>query len=147
MPELTKVLTEEDLRAPGRMSQLDLSPYLELLSTVKQQGVGGIVTLGEGESQRTEKRRFSLASKQQGYRLIWRSSPPRQLRFVLAEEGQPAPGGRRRQAPTGQPDDQVVIDAVMTDDVAAVTETTPNVEEVPEPAPQTKNGRRRRKTG
>ena len=139
MPELTKVLTEEDLRARGRMSQLDLSPYLELLSTVRQQGVGGIVTLGEDENQRAEKRRLSLASKQQGYRLIWRSSPPRQLRFVLAEEGQPAPGGRPRRRQEEQQTEQLAGERAMTAEMDALAEATS------EPAPQPANGRRRRK--
>ena len=120
-------------------------PYLELLSTVKQQGVGGIVTLGEEESQRTEKRRLSIASKQQGYRLIWRRSEPRQLRFVLAEEGQRAPGSRQRRTPADQQVEQLVAEAVMTDDVAAVTEATPTAAAEATPAPQAKNGRRRRR--
>src|SRR3712207_435190 len=97
MPELTRVLSEEDLRARARANQLDLSAYMELLSTVREQnGVGGVVTLSDDEQQRTEKRRLSLAAKQQGARLIWRRSDPGQLRFVLAEEGQPAPGSRTR---------------------------------------------------
>ena len=145
MPELTRVLTEEDLKARVRTSQLDLSSYMELLSTVKQQGVGGIVTLGEDEQQRTEKRRLSLAAKQQGYNLTWRRSDPGQLRFVLAEEGQRAPGSRQRRTPADQQVEQLVADAVMTDDVAAVTEGTANAEAEAAPAPQARNGRRRRR--
>ena len=69
MPQLARVLTEEDLRARTRQSHLDLAPYLELIDTVRQNGVGGIVTLGEGENQRAEKRRLSMAAKQQGCEL------------------------------------------------------------------------------
>ena len=105
MPELTRVLSEEDLRARARTNQLDLSAYMALLSTVRQQGVGGIVTLGEDEQQRTEKRRLSLAAKQQGYKLTWRTADPGQLRFVLAEPGAPTPGSRRRErAPEPEPE-------------------------------------------
>jgi hypothetical protein len=107
MPELAKVLTTEDLSRRSAVSRLDLSAYLSLIDAVRRQrGVGGEVTLNEGESQRTEKRRLSLAAKEQGYRLVWRRAPPGQLRFVLAEEGQPVPGGRPRrvQAPAPQPE-------------------------------------------
>ena len=143
MPELTKVLTEEDVRARGRMSQLDLSPYLELLSTVRQQGVGGIVTLGEAENQRAEKRRLSMAAKQQGLNLTWRrAAEPRQLRFVLAEEGQPRPGGRARRTRAAQQDT-----GELADEFPAVSEPSANGETEPAAAPQPANRRGRRKAG
>ena len=70
MPELTRVLSEEDLARRGGMPRLDLATYVNLIERVRdEQGVGGIVTLGPGEGQRTEKRRLSLAAKQQGYKL------------------------------------------------------------------------------
>src|SRR3712207_3673813 len=115
MPELTRVLSEEDLRARARTNQLDLSANMALLSTVReQQGAGGIVTLGEDEKQRTEKRRLSLAGKQQGYALTWRKADPGQLRFVLAEEGQPAPGSRTRRPQAEQQMESTGGEGVMT---------------------------------
>jgi hypothetical protein len=104
MPQLARVLSPEDLRRREPGSQLDLIPYLGLLETVRaQEGVGGIITLTEGERQRTEKRRLSLAAKQLGVRLSWRKADPDELRFVLAPEGQPAPGSRTRHGRTPGP--------------------------------------------
>ena len=146
MPELTKVLSEEDLARHGGMPRLDLATYVSLIDRVRnEQGVGGIVTLGPGEGQRTEKRRLSLAAKQQGYKLTWRRSDPGQLRFVLAQEGQRAPGGRQRRTPADEQVEQLVADAVMTDDVAAVTEATATAATDAAPAPPARNGRRRRR--
>jgi hypothetical protein len=125
MPELTKVLLPEDLQRRGAVSALDLSPYLAILAGVREQGaVGGILTLAEDESQRTEKRRMSMAAKQLGVQLTWRSSSPGQLRFVLSEAGQPAPGSRPRRSAADRWVKQTVIDAVMTPEVADVTNTT-----------------------
>ena len=97
MPQLAHVLQEEDLRGGTHASRMDLTPYIGLLETVRSQdGLGGLLTLDDGESQRTEKRRLSIAAKQQGYKLTWRKSSPGELRFVLAQDGQPAPGSRKR---------------------------------------------------
>ncbi len=97
MPKLTKVLTEADLAGARARPVMDLKPYLNVIDEIaKQGGVGGEVSLGPGESQRTEKRRLSLAAKQSGYKLTWRKSTPGELKFVLAAPGHPAPGGRRR---------------------------------------------------
>src|SRR6266508_4804368 len=110
MPELTKVLTTEDLQRHGGIGALDLSPYLAIIAGVREQGgVGGVLTLGEDESQRTEKRRMTLAAKQLGLELTWRSSTPGQLRFVLSEEGQPAPGSRPRRSAADRQLEQTVI--------------------------------------
>src|SRR5687767_5384035 len=104
MPQLVTVLTPEDMRRRDAMTRLDLSAYLALIDAVRRQsGVGGEVTLAEGEQQRTEKRRLSIAAKEQGYRLIWRRAPAGQLRFVLAEAGQPVPGGRPRRPKVSEP--------------------------------------------
>ena len=97
MPQLARVLREEDLRGGTNATRMDLTPYIGLLETVRSQdGLGGMLTLDEGESQRTEKRRLSIAAKQQGYKLQWRKSSPGELRFVLAQGGQPMPGSRKR---------------------------------------------------
>lgn len=97
MPRLTKVLTETDLKAARARPVMDLTPYREIVeSIVARGGVGGELALAPEESQRTEKRRLSLAAKQQGLSLAWRKSPPGELRFVLYRPGQQAPGGRRR---------------------------------------------------
>ncbi len=130
MPRLESVLTREDLERRGTASGLNLSSYFALLDAVREQGgVGATVRLGEGESQRTEKRRLSVAAKRRGYDLVWRTSAPNTLRFVLAESGQPPPGGRRRRPPAERQAEQTAIDAVMTADVAEVTATTAAPEE------------------
>ena len=98
MPELAKVLTQEDLSrsAPTR---LDLQDYVSIIDTVRDQdGVGGLILLNEGENQRTEKRRLTVAAKQEGYELTWRTAPEGQLRFVLSRPGEPKAGGRERRA-------------------------------------------------
>ncbi len=99
MPVLAKVLTEEDLSARARTSHLDLSAYRDIIEQVRSEGVGGTITLDEDESQRAEKRRLSIAAKQQGYKLQWRKSGAGELRFVLAQDGQPLPGSRKRREP------------------------------------------------
>jgi hypothetical protein len=98
MPQLTRVLTADDLRRAAAGSRMDLTPYLAIIDETAQGGVGGEVQLGEGESQRTEKRRLSLAAKAQGYDLTWRRAPTGELRFVLYRPGEPRPGGRQRRA-------------------------------------------------
>ena len=122
MPQLMHVLTEDDLRRrqPGR--KLDLAPYIELIDTVQDQGgIGAQISLQEGEKQRTEKRRLSLAAKEQRLKLTWRKANEGELRFVLSGEGDPTPGGRpqRRREKAAAPE--------------------------PEPAPAPTNGRRRRR--
>jgi hypothetical protein len=105
MPTLTKILTDEDVQHQNRMQRIDLTPYLATLDAVREQaGVGGILTLSEGESQRTEKRRMSTAAKARGLHLTWRSSQPGQLRFVVAENGQRAPGSRARRQSVPEPE-------------------------------------------
>ena len=103
MPELAQVLTETDLKRGRAASQADLTPYIDIIDTLREQGgVGGVLSLDEGESQRTVKRRMSIAAKERGYQLTWRKAPEGQLRFVLAEPGQPTPGGRPRRARSEQ---------------------------------------------
>jgi hypothetical protein len=104
MPTLTRVLAQEDLQRTARMSDLDLATYVEIIDQVRREGgVGGLVHLLPGESKRTEKRRLTLAAKQRGLNLTWRSSPPGDLRFVLSEPGGPVPGSRKRREPTAVP--------------------------------------------
>ncbi len=100
MPELIKVITEDELtRGRGGGGGLDLAAYIGIIDDVREQGgVGGTVRLAEGENQRTEKRRLSVAAKERGYALTWRKSAPGELRFVLAAPGDAAPGGRNRRA-------------------------------------------------
>jgi hypothetical protein len=100
MPSLTKVLSEEDFKAAPRGVNLDLTPYLALIDTItRDRGVGATVKLSAEESQRTEKRRLTMAARLRGYQLRWRQSGPGSLRFVLAAEGEPFPGGRTRRTP------------------------------------------------
>ena len=147
MPELTRVLTKEDLARRGATQRQDLSTYMSLIDQIREgNGVGGVITLREDEQQRTEKRRLSIAAKQRGYALTWRrAADPRQLRFVLAEEGQPTPGGRKRRTIAEQQMEALAGEGAMTEQTEALVETPANAEAVPEPAPQARNGRRRRK--
>lgn len=97
MPQLAKVLTEADLKSQRGQTRMDLTPYMEIIEEVSRQGgVGGELALGSGESQRTEKRRLSIAAKQRNLKLTWRKPRDGGLRFVLAEPGSTPPDGRRR---------------------------------------------------
>jgi hypothetical protein len=97
MPKLAKVLTEADLTSARGQTRMDLTPYMEIIDEVARQGgVGGEVQLGPDESQRTEKRRLSIAAKQRNAKLIWRKPRDGTLRFVLSQPGQSPPDGRRR---------------------------------------------------
>jgi hypothetical protein len=76
---------------------MDLTPYFGIIDEVVQQGgVGGEVALSPDESQRTEKRRLSIAAKQREMKLTWRKSREGMLRFVLTPPGSAPPDGRRR---------------------------------------------------
>ena len=100
MPELARVLAEEDLKRGALGSHVDLAPYLAIVDEVASGGVGGLLALEDGESQRAAKRRMSLAAKERGYELTWRKSGTGELRFVLARPGEMRPGGRQRRAPS-----------------------------------------------
>jgi hypothetical protein len=96
MPTLSRILTEADFQRKPYGAALDLTAYIDLLESVSRDGgVGAVVTLSEGEEQRTEKRRLSVAAKRQGYQLKWRTAQPGTLRFVLAPEGQELAGSRK----------------------------------------------------
>ena len=97
--------------------------------------MGAVLSLDEGESQRSVKRRMSIAARDRGYELTWRKAPAGQLRFVLAEPGQPRPGGRPRRPRTEVETEQMAIDAIMTEDVADVTETEAATEAAPAARP------------
>ena len=126
MPELTTVLTEADLKRGRAAAQPDLKPYMDIIDNLREQdGVGGVLSLDEGESQRTVKRRMSIAAKERGYQLTWRKAPEQQLRFVLAAAGEAPPDARRRRTAGEQQADQTAVEAVMTPEVAAVTDTVP----------------------
>src|SRR5688500_12483268 len=97
MPQLARVLAESDLVSSRGQSRMDLTPYFGIIDEVAQQGgVGGEVTLSPDESQRTEKRRLSIAAKQRDMKLTWRKSREGMLRFVLSAPGKAPPDGRRR---------------------------------------------------
>ena len=99
MPQLAKVLTQEDMSRGTTASRMDLAAYVDIIESIRNQdGVGGDVELQDGESKRTEKRRLSLAAKQAGAKLTWRKSQDGMLRFVLSEPGGAVPGGRPRRA-------------------------------------------------
>ena len=102
----------------------------------------GVLTLGADESQRREKRRLSIAARQLGVQLTWRSASPGRLRFVLSDAGQPVPGSRPRRSAADRQVEQTVIDAVMTPEVAGVTDTRA-VPADDGAAPARRGGRRR----
>ncbi len=104
MPQLAKVLTQEDMSRGTTTARMDLSAYVDIIESIRSQdGVGGEVELSDGESQRAEKRRLSLAAKQAGMNLTWRKSRDGTLRFVLSEPGGAVPGGRPRRAQEPEP--------------------------------------------
>lgn len=140
MPELTRVLSAADMARKQRgMGNLDLAPYVTMIEAILAEGgVGGTVTLGPEESQRTEKGRLTRAARERGMRLVWRRGAADELRFVLAPEGEPAPDARPRRPRAERRSEQVVIDAVMTPDVADVTDTeaSPTEEQPAPPRPR-----------
>ena len=139
MPELTTVLTEADLKRGRAAGHADLTPYMDIIDTLREQGgVGGVLSLDEGESQRTVKRRMSIAAKGRGYQLTWRKAPEGQLRFVLAAAGEAPPDARRRRTAGEQQTEATTVEAVMTPEVAAVTDTVPATNEAGQ-----RRGRRR----
>ena len=146
MPQLTMVISEDELqRRATTTGGIDMTPYMDILDQVRERGgVGAVLRLGAGENQRSEKRRLSVAAKERGYDLTWRKSAPRELRFVVAGPGEPTPGGRTRWAPAEVAAEQTTIDAVMTPDVAVLTDTTAAVDEMEVVVAPT--GRRGRKT-
>src|SRR3712207_1122240 len=102
MPSLAKVLQQDDLKGGGQVSRMDLSPYIDIIESIRAQGgVGGEVAILGDESQRTEKRRLSIAAKQLETTLTWRRSADGMLRFVLSEPGAPTLGGRARNRAQG----------------------------------------------
>lgn len=97
MPQVKQMLTEEDIQAKPPRTIMDLSEYIQIIESIQQEGAkGSIVTLGEGETQRTEKRRLSLAAKEKGLELTWRKAADGELKFVVAPIGETAPGSRKR---------------------------------------------------
>ena len=95
MPTLKQVLTEDDIRRIP--VQMDLTPYVEIIESItSQEGKGGTVSLTEGEVQRTEKRRLSLAARQKSLKLTWRKSDAGELKFVIAPTDPTPTNGRRR---------------------------------------------------
>ena len=145
MPDLVTVLREEDLKRDQGGAGLDLAPYLEIIDAIREQaGVGGLMTLEEGETQRTVKRRMSVAAQRRGLDLIWRKAPEGQLRFVLAEPGQRPPDARTRRPPAEPPQEQPAVDPVAAEDPAAAGGTTASSIGLEGPAQP--RGRRRRRT-
>ena len=138
------MLREEDLKRDQGGAGLDLAPYLEVIDAIREQaGVGGVMTLEEGETQRTVKRRMSIAAQQRGLDLTWRKAPEGQLRFVLAASGQRPPDARTRRAPAEPQPEQSAVDPVAAEDpvaVSGITTTSIGMEGAAQP-----RGRRRRR--
>lgn len=95
MPKLIASRGADELRSQTRATNIDLSFYITELQELQADGkVEGTWELLEGESPRVEKRRFTLAAKQLGLVTAWKTALERELRLVLAPEGEPLPGSR-----------------------------------------------------
>lgn len=73
-------------KGAGKGRKLDLTPYNAMLDDLTL-GEGGLITLEEGDQQRTTKRRLTIAAHAHGFGVKWRSAPDRQLKFQLVELG------------------------------------------------------------
>ena len=86
MPRLVRRLTTEDYRRRGGGTpKLDLAPYTDILNGMTE-GQGAEVALEPNETQRVVKRRFSMAAKQAGHAIKWRTASEGHLRFQLMPE-------------------------------------------------------------
>ena len=55
MPQLTKVITEEELTRRQSTGGIDLSAYMDIIDSIREQGgVGGSLSLSQDENQRAE---------------------------------------------------------------------------------------------
>jgi hypothetical protein len=95
MPKLVASRGAEELRKQGRASNVDLGFYTNELEELQREGkVEGTWELVKDEKQRVEKRRFTLAARQLGLEIAWKKAGDREIRLVLAPEGEPLPGSR-----------------------------------------------------
>src|ERR1700722_18788341 len=95
MPKLIASRGPEELRSQARAMNIDLTFYIGELKELQQEGkVEGTWELDAGESTRAEKRRFTAAARQLGLAIAWKKSGDREIRLVLAPEGEPLPGSR-----------------------------------------------------
>ena len=77
MPTFKKLNDREVQEMTRRRSNLqDLQPYLDHLQALRA-GDWGSIQLDEEDSQRTVKRRTSMAATTQGKKVVWRRSPDR----------------------------------------------------------------------
>jgi hypothetical protein len=75
LPVFKKLNDREIQELTRRRSNLqDLQPYLDHLQTLRSGDWGSIQLDGE-DSQRTVKRRTSMAASAQGKKVVWRRSP------------------------------------------------------------------------
>ena len=95
MPKLIASRAAEELRSQARATNIDLSFYIEELQELQADGkVEGTWELLKGETPRAEKRRFTMAAKQLGLVTAWKKASGREIKLVLAPEGEPLPGSR-----------------------------------------------------
>ena len=79
MPEFSRLSPEEVVKLRGkRQTKLDLTEYREFVNSLDP-GDWARVTLEEGESQRTVKRRLTTAAKLEGRDLKYRRSHEGQI--------------------------------------------------------------------
>ena len=104
MARVRQVLTDEDFKREAPSARMDLTAELDTLSDIRNQGgKGAIIDLEKEDNVRSVKRRYSLAAKQLGLNLRWRTPPKGEnaLKFSLWKEGEPIPGGRARSEGSG----------------------------------------------
>ena len=77
-----RILEPSELKRTPQPTKVDLSPYREILLSIPEGG-GLDVTLEDGESSRTIKRRFTTASKELGKKIAYRSTKEGNFRIVL----------------------------------------------------------------
>ncbi len=83
MPTFSKLSKSEIEKLRNRRSaKVDLSEYLGFLGSMRP-GDWGVITLEEGDSQRTVKRRLTTASKQQGKQVRYRKGDDGQIVFEV----------------------------------------------------------------
>lgn len=71
-------------RRTNQPRTVDLTPYEEFLRPLSV-GEGGLITLEEGDLPRVVKRRLSVAARERGVAVRWRTAPEGKLRFQLVE--------------------------------------------------------------
>jgi len=82
VPTFRRLSAEELSTSNRHRTHVDLTPYLDFLREIDS-GEGGELAVGEGESQRAEKRRLTTAAKQLNRTIRYRRGSKDLIRFEL----------------------------------------------------------------